>query len=283
MTGKESKELLTDVVSDLSKWLSFGNCSFDPCSPIKYGNTAYDSDSRSFLFSAGTLEFELDPCRNFAPFESIIPVINLFHEACGHGLQQCVMYGKQDDVLSKVLCMNYCACQSSDKYYGAEFVDYVDDPTYFKQPYEMAAQYIGLRWAYDYLKTKPLPFDLDAAFVEYQKFRTSNGDGRDFIDLDPMSKTASAILGQYEKAFPSVVRSSRGYNHKVPVLEDAESYDDDLIRFQKHLGGGADYLGRLERCNDGMRQDWMAAAVYFRYHPDRLKSFPSISGLDVDV
>lgn len=283
MTGKESEKILIDAISDLPKWLPFGSVSFDPSLPIKYGNTTYDTDSRSFLFSAGVLEFELDPYRNFSSFESIMPVINLFHEACGHGLQECVMYGKQNDILSKVLCMNYCACLSSDKYYGAEFVDYEVDPTYFKQLYEMAAQYIGIRWSYDYLKTKSLPFDLDTAFVEYQRFRTSDGKGHDFIKWDSTTKTAPSIFRQYEKMFPLVVHSSRGYDHRIPVLENEEDYDDDLIRFQKHLGDKVDYLSRLERCSDGMKQDWMAAAVYFRYHPDRLKLFPSISGLDVGV
>ncbi len=283
MTGFEANNLLSDAIADLQKWQSFGHIDLYENMSIVSGETVFDDGDKAWHFLVGDSEFVNNKDHEFEPFQVVMPVINLYHEVCGHGLQQCVMYGKQNDVLSKVLCMNYCACMSSDKYYGADFVDYEYDPTYFKQPYEMAAQYIGLRWAYDYLTTKSLPFNLDAAFVEYQRFRTSDGDGHDFIKWDPTTRTASSILRQYEKTFPLVVRSSRGYDHGIPVLEDEENYDDDLIRFQRHLGDKADYLGRLERCNDGMKQDWMAAAVYFRYHPDRLKLFPSISGLDVDV
>ena len=132
-----------------------------------------------------------------------------------------VIYEKSDDNLCSVLAMNYLACVSSSRYYGNKTAFCDKQSSYWTQCHEMAAQYIGLSLARDYLESiDGLGFDVNKVMCEYQAKRLK---GADFIKRAANFETVDQILSEYEKQFPSVVRQGHSYRY------DGSNYESVIV------------------------------------------------------
>ena len=213
-------------------------------------------------------------------------IVTLFHEAVGHGFQLRSAYMRQDDPLCSVLAMNFCACQASGRYYGdydpSDYGIDCDKWPYFSQCHEMAAQYLGLKFARDYMHGSGMfPFDVERVLCEYEDVRLPDSDfitvsdGFHFGNVDQ-------ILEQFELQFPGVVRGKHEYQFSRRELFDEKvsvKGPIDLLENVFSKDGSDRRSKRLSNCRDGMKQDQMAASVFVDRYPQN--KFPALSGIEL--
>lgn len=120
--------------------------SFNQNDDVGVSRVAFDDYTR-LKFSVGTkafvenLDTKIDAT---AAVVSVVDVVDVFHECCGHGGQIMTEFRK-DTPLSQVLALNYYGCKASGSYYGFRYVKSVNGleviPTqqYYQQPHEIAA------------------------------------------------------------------------------------------------------------------------------------------------
>ena len=214
----------------------------------------------------------------------VVPIIGLLHEVCGHGGQVNFEFEK-DTPLTRVLALNCYACLNSDRYYfGPSFsgdrTKFTRD--YGRQPFELAAQYMGIKAAHNYFSvlfdTTDDPHKSDRMLFRY--FEWAEKKRAPFVPY-------KAVLAE---TYIRLRDNGRLKQESVKFLSDNFVIDDALRAFDKkfyecifskreqcaHEDAAAAicpeiYCGRLaglkgdifKNCKIGVHQDlMMCAAVY---------------------
>lgn len=245
MNGRDVEALLRSMIS----YLQVRNVRLDDSKPVSYGNT-HDESYGCVSYGIGVQEFVERPDDDFSSTDVMYAVVALGHEVCGHGCQIQHEFYNKDKVLSKVLALNYYACAGSPYYYGV-----LDDGTlvnadnYFRQPYEIAAQYAGIKSAYLFLEHKFDKETADELVCRYVESRIEKDS--EFIDSMPQERTADAVLEAFDDAFKHAVTAHRDYS-----LSKA---GEDIVRIASRTMGGEEPavlrgvcgIGRQAGCDTG--------------------------------
>lgn len=261
LSGRAVHSLLLDVKD------KYGGPSdlvdFDETMTMRRGG--FDSDGYTCEISVGVRELVEDPGREYPVGEAMIPVVGLFHEVCGHGGQVTCEFRK-DTYLSRVLALNYYACRGSAEYYGDDMVD-VDD-RYYHQPYEIAAQYVGIKCAFEYLSGVFGREDANHMLCEYVACRVENES--EFIRPRRELRSVDEILDALDVEFRRRAFAHRAYDPSTPRAEG------DALHAAFNPRAAATFGRDVARCGNGVKQDLMMAAAYVsRYDYDnRVRTLP---------
>lgn len=248
MKGYEVIDLLYTIKRKLD--IPFGEIIVDDTFSIYECET--DKEIGKYIFKIGTRELEQSRTAEFLIEDAMHPVIGLFHEVYGHGGQQHYEFQK-DTSLSEILALNHYACHSSWNYYG--FPEGKIEDQYFKQPHEIAAQYVGIFYAYQFLSKEYSERDANEMICSYVNGRIKINS--EFIEGKKEYKKVQAVLEDMDETFRRSIFKHRNYEHsrENPDLLVAFS---DLIQNQG-------LITRVEKCVNGLKQDHMMAAVYMKY------------------
>lgn len=267
--GSAALGLMQDVQDVLQD--KFGHIELDDACSIMSGGTRYFGYGRP-LFYMGTQEFATHPDTEFPVDQALVPVVGLFHEVCGHGSQICCEFQKSTP-LSRVLALNYYACYGSDAYYGWS----ENGPTdaYYRQPYEIAAQYMGIKCAYSYLSGRYGEANANDMMCSYVNYRIANDS--EFVGSKREYKRVEDVLSDFDTMFQKRVFEHRYYNSRV-------NQGDELFRYAKKVGS-AKFLSRVAGCQDGLKQDLMMTSVYIALNDDdhKIKTLPAFRDVDLSV
>lgn len=224
----------------------------------------------------GIKDFKGHPDVDF-PLEFVaMPVVNMCHEVYGH----CTQVDKQFErasPMNRVLALSHYACQSSAHYYGTYGDGRVYD-RYFKHPHEIASQYAGIRMADRFLTEI---YDQDTAndmLCSYVNYRVSKDS--EFVSPDKPYVSVSDILDDFDKAFRKCALAHREYDYNKDY---GPGYASELCLYAKERQDPK-YVSRMEHCQNGMKQDWIAASIYLARndHNHLIRSKPVFSGMDMD-
>lgn len=194
-------------------------------------------------------------------------ILTLMHEVCGHARQVNCEFHK-DAPLSTVLALNHHACRHSPLYYG---FDEEGNPTeaYYRQPHEIAAQYMGIKCTYEFL----CGFWGDEKRAEAAVAAVHNG----LIDKDsayiqkpsggfvPHRKKVSDILDDLDCSFKEHVFGNRDYpknrNGDVVRSREEKTRSPDIVDDFVRDGGSHGIYWHLRFDWDGLRTDWIMASL----------------------
>ena len=160
MNGTTSVKLMSNASGYFSKSIYGNMCKITLDSDLEVGMGSFSE--KNCVVGVGIKEFREHPYDEFSDYKVTEGIVSLFHEVCGHGLQNIVEFRKTTDT-SRVLARSDYACNASEKYYG-----YVYDPVtidgvnyvrqrmtkqYFDHPHELAAEYAGIKMGYSFLSS----------------------------------------------------------------------------------------------------------------------------------
>lgn len=232
------------------------------------------------LVESGVTDFELG--------RAMVPVVGAFHEVYGHGGQILNEFQKQTQ-LSRVLAMNYYACKGCPYYYD-NFVD--DSDSYKAQPYEIAAQYIGIKAAEAFLSERYDPDFAKDALCAYQAFRVRNGSA--LTGVNRSYKDIDEIVSDLNDQFSKCAMKHHVYDlDEIPENDDryATSRKDMIFKYARNVkpGGDGRLIIRVMECNSGIKQDAMLTVAYLemekRFYdnmdPSYALRYPKVADLPV--
>lgn len=229
-----------------------------------------DDNLYSVQYVIGVSELEHFPDRPMSMGKATVPLVNLFHEVCGHGGQICHEYSKRTN-LSSVLAMNYYACKYSNLYYGLQ-----KGPShqYYHQPCEIAAEYMGIRCAYLFLEHEYGCGIADSMIEAYDAYRYDTHSG--CVAQGPWFKSVDGLLDEFDSEFKKSIHAHRDYD-----LRDAR--DDNVWSYMLNSRENVNCLKQLSSRNDGLRQDWIMASLFVenRDFNERIQSLPALSRIDL--
>lgn len=190
---------------------------------------------------------------------ALVPVVNLYHEVYGHGGQILCEFDK-DTLLAQVLALSHYGCKASFAYYG---FDGKGRPTrqYYRQPREIAAQYMGIKGAYEFLGRVYGEKDAGGMMSKYIRFRILGGG--DCLGLKLGRVTVENTLESMNQVFVRSMDSHRRYDPGNRLPDDLRNY----AKWVRRPG----LPGIVRGCADGARQDLMMMAVYLRLHDQDLR------------
>lgn len=246
MKSQEVYNLMDNAVNLLSPVSK--NIKLDELLSVYSGTTV---DNYTLTFSIGIKELYEDPDKEWSTAEAMIPIVGLFHEVCGHGGQIKYEFDK-DTALSKVLALNYYACKSSVKYYGFDKNGLPTDQ-YYHQSHEIAAQYMGIKTAYKFLKQYFSPDEASDMLIEYVNYRMNNNS--EFIHTKKNYKHIDEVLSDFDREFQNQAKRHREYDLDNPCHDCISTCSNDHNYVCK-------LISKVSRCQDGMKQDWMMSAIY---------------------
>lgn len=197
---------------------------------------------------------------------AMVPIVGLFHETCGHGVQYQREFQK-DTPLSKVLALNCIACYNTPRYYGAIGAD-VRKP-YFSQPHEIAAQYAGLRSARDFLEPKFGKEHTDRMLCDYVNYRMQRDS--EFVKRKKPYDRMDDVFRDFDERFRRCVVFQRRLVDEFPVNSRRITVGE---------------MGYVERGRNGILQDArMASLVLLEEDPYGLiqESIPAVRDMDLSV
>ena len=250
MTGRHA----ADLADKACRWLAANGPSSDiRCRPdrsICDGNTHIGPGNHISMY-AGVAEFENEPDREFRDGEALLPLVALFHEAAGHGMQLTDEFSRKRTV-SKVLFLSQCACNGSAQYYGVTDGN-IPTALYFEHPHEIAAQYMGIKCAHRYLSYAVGPEKAESMMMDYVAYRRELG--CEFLPDDAECDTVKSVLSAMDKEFQRRIEAHRDFDPEYDPIDALGAADDRRPK--------ADMLGMARDCRNGLRQDGMMAAVFF--------------------
>lgn len=236
----------------------FGKVEFDYGVSVLAARTDVKSFPKgSLTFYVGAMEFVRYPDDDVPIGKAIAPIVNLFHEVHGHGGQLLHEFNK-NNALSGTLAFNYFACNSSRFYYG---VDNEDNPHehYFKQPHEIAAQYVGIRDTFKFLSEV---YDRDTATYmvkDYLYFRLAAGSEftsrSEFISFVKDRDSIGDVLDRFDETFKSCAKEKHLYEPKFSPNDCVHACANDI--------GDAWWPRQVASCKSGLRQDVMMTSALF--------------------
>lgn len=180
--------------------------------------------------------------------------------------------------LSKVLALNSFACESSDYYYFGKGV--VSSKSYWNQPYEIAAQYAGIRSAYSFLEMQYGSKDANHMICDYQNYRVSTG--YSFVRRLLPYHDVSDILSDLNRKFQKCANIHRNYDVSE-LLELPYGPSNSVFQYASFRQNSY-YTNCMQYCPYGLKQDSMLIASHLRVSGERqfLKQ-PVFRDLDLDV
>lgn len=234
---------------------SFGYIKFRPDMSVNEAEFK-DSLGGEYGFNIGTKELMSSPDTDLPIGQAMVPLVNLFHEVCGHGGQLCREFNKSTP-LSLSLALNYYACKSSTCYYGID-----DDgdahPRYFKHGHEIAAQYMAIKSAYSFLESTVGQAKAEYMMLSYVDYRVKLGS--EFISSTSGVKCVDDVLDKFNRQYGVCVFDHHTYEPEL-------SRTDYLHQFSRAVN-----LDRLPSfvasCHNGFKQDAMMASALFRVSSD---------------
>lgn len=250
MTGRYAAELADKAC----KWLAENGPSSDirrrTDRPIGDGNTRI-GPNRHISMYAGVAEIKNEPDREFRDGEALLPFVALFHEAAGHGMQLTDEFSRKR-TLSKVLFLSQCACKGSAQYYGVAD-NGVPGPMYFEHPHEIAAQYMGIKCAHQYLSYAVGPEKAESLMMDYVAYRRELG--CEFLPDSAECGTVKDVLKAMNDGFRKKIEAHRDFK---------PDYDPvDALGAADHRRPKADLLAMVRGCGNGLRQDGIMATAFF--------------------
>lgn len=241
----------------------------------RFGCSIYDFDTaymgHTCAFRVGMKELMEDLDKEYSIGEAMVPIVGFFHEVYGHGGQFLAEFNKKS-TLSEVLVVNYAACKGSPYYYG--FFNGKAHPWHFKHPYEIAAQYMGIKSAYAFLSDEwENGDDALGALSEYVRYRA--GLGCEFVKPRKEYGNIDVMLSDFNDAFYRGVFSHHEYDMTKAGVDALHIF---AAKRNKPL-----YLTSVERCLDGRKQDRMMAIAFLDIFDGRgeFVSIPALSGVDL--
>lgn len=207
--------------------------------------------------------------------EALVPIVNLFHETYGHAAQLELEFQKPK-MLSTMLALSYYGCGASNRYYGISS-DNVPQPVYFNHPHEIAAQYMGLVAAHEFLSHVYDSAEADSMLMKYEQYRIDCNS--EFIDSIDGCKSFKDVLDKFKSRFKDAVFEHHDYECH---LED----NDCLGVVMANVPGLGDLAERVEKCKWGFQQDAMMTATLLACDKDtkvRCSSLPAFKNVDLSV
>ena len=246
----------------------FGSISLDFNETVMLGHT-FDNGSSPLIFSIGVREIVESPSEKVPIGKAMVPIVNLFHEVCGHGGQLLEEFQKTN-ALSLTLAMNYYACFSSSCYYGFDTHDRVCS-RYFHQPHEVAAQYMGIKSAFDYLCSVVDKDMAEYMMLSYVDYRLKNQS--EFIDAMPQERTVESVLNAFSDRYVRDVYRQReydvmsGFDMKSNLFAKVErgskfAEHQDFLHLYSDSVGVRSLPGRVKACKSGFKQDAMMVSAF---------------------
>ena len=183
-------------------------------------------------------------------------IVSIMHETMGHCNQILNMFHETDS-LSKALAMNHFACKASDEYqYGK------NGRQYFRQPKEIAAQYVGIKCGYDVLTDAYGNQEANRMICDYVNYRIrQNSEFIGFRQTKPYT-TVDDILKAFQNVFEKRVYEHRSLSG-TRAKEELSPYA--FFFSENNMPSCRSYLSR---CMNGAKQDLMLASIYF-YQEDK--------------
>lgn len=268
MTGQEAMLALTRAKMFLSS--RYPNVKLDEKHSIGYGQAV--SSNGGLEFTVGVREFRKHWDESLPVNDMVTAMVAMCHEVLGHGDQKLRLYEGHTD-LAKVLALNEFACLGSDYYYGIEHVEHDGgryaraSSRYFSQPYEIAAQYAGIKGTYGLLSVLYSEREAESMIMDYVNRRIA--DGSEFINS--AGRSVRDVLRNFDVKFRKSIRSHRDYGDGIHVSGFLPSSP------WKDMGP------RIAKCRDGLKQDWMMATVnqYAIFGPSGEMDYPVFDDLDM--
>lgn len=269
MTGSDALALLGKAVASLPPALA-RRVELDPGMSILISTT--DDNLGPVSFAVGVKEFTESLNRKFPVEKAITPVVALYHEVLGHGGQILGEFDKSTP-LSCVLALNHYGCKTSEAYYGIKNGRLTRQ--YYRQPKEIAAQYVGIKAAYQFLSDEYGKSDANQMLCKYVRGRIRKHS--ESLDYSPLWISVPKVLIGLDKRFGQCIFRQRVY--------DLENHGyDELKNYAKRVG--RQDLGKtVKSCRDGVRQDLMMASIWIAVwdQSDKIKTRPAIVGLPWSV
>lgn len=192
-------------------------------------------------------------------------LVSGMHEIMGHCKQINVCF-HQNNSVSKVVALNRFACKASDTYYYGKGLS-----AYYKQPYEIVAQYAGIYHSYAGLKARFGSNQANDMICNYVNDRISKGSefisyrqGKPYTDV-------KSILDEFQSTFEHRVYEHRALDRTV-AMQEPSAY---ASYFSKNPNVGQQTYVSL--CRNGVKQDLMLTSIYLREEDknDRLREMYS--------
>lgn len=263
MTGKETRELLDAMAFALSP-LAKGKIKFSSKVALGNGFTNDINDGKQeYIIGVKGLKnnsIELDD------HIAMLPVMTLLHEVCGHGGQ--FKYTFQNDTpISRVLALNDFACRSSLLYYrGPNFEgdETQFTPQYSRQPIELAAEYMALKAAHDYLSTAYSEETSERMLLAYVNTR-----GKAKVSFIPKMddyEHLEDVFQAFENNFEKCINKTRRYNDEDdpegPLQTEHKKYNRiKAILHPEELS--EEQLEVFRDCELGTHQDLMMCSAFY--------------------
>lgn len=243
---------------------------FDENESCCFGETVYKNNI-AVSFSVGVGELLAYPDEMVSMDAAMIPVVGLFHEVYGHGGQILKQFQQTDD-LSKVIALNYYACRGSGYYYEGS-----DGKQYWKQPYEIAAQYVGIKKAHEYFCGQYGKPDADKLICGYVNLRV--GMDSEFVHPKKPYSDVESILRDFNREFQKQVHAHRQYD-----AAGCRRYQDSLAECMRICGNDG-FAAKVENMRDGLHQDAVLAAAYIdrEDYNNRIISKPVFTDVVLDI
>lgn len=245
-TWGEIDDLLDMIIERVDG--EFGTIKRDNNMSVLEDSTVYDGYLKPVFF-IGTKELTCNADDVVPVGKALLPVVGLCHEVFGHGDQITHEFKRESD-LSTMLAANYYACYGSPSYYGFN-PDNSPWKQYYKQPHEIAAQYMGLKMADVFLSQlygKERSFEMLKAVVDYRIECQS-----EFITSTNGCKSMDDLLDRFDKAYKKREFEHRQYN-------PSQAGPDALNGYVSRTGKASAYT-ILQFCQNGCAQDVMLASV----------------------
>lgn len=247
------------VLLNTTNGLSSENFYLDDNVELGQGSCAFDNYGQVKHCYVGIKELVEKPDdSDISNFEFMLPFVGMFHEVCGHVYQYRYEYMK-DTSLAKILCMNSLASAVA-KGRTDDSVSIFGKGSYWHQINEIAAQYAGIKNAYEYLKMD-MPDKAESLICEYVNTRIKNHS--EFIDFKNGKpyKNVDDILFAFNDKFNKEV-----YKHRHVDL--TATYADPTLPLSvymavKHGTKGKEDLWIKFELN-GVSQDKMLTYIYLR-------------------
>ena len=128
------------------------------------------------------------------------------------------------------------------------------DEQHFEHPHEIATQYAGIYCSYQFLCREYSTKDVSDMICDYVNERIELKS--EFGLSDKKYTSVETILDDMNKAFRQSVSQHREYEH-------SKRNPDMLVQLARRQKN-PDIVTKVERCGNGLRQDFMMAAVYLK-------------------
>lgn len=209
-------------------------------------STKTDDYMKNISIDIGTKGLNTD--EEYSDYEAMIPIVGIFHEIA-HASQIHDRF-KKSDKLSKVLAVNYLAGQCSREYYYGPNLQ-----NYYKQSYEIAAQFVGLHMAQSFCSYRFGNETAEKLIINYVNNRIEADSGYIKFKHNKPYTSLEDIYDAFDEAFVKSTTQHRKFDAKR-ANNGFDTYSDYI---RSHDISNMFYLSNFA---SGLRQDVILSAIY---------------------